>query len=52
MWAGIANGVEQAGYNIAELAIRYLLIGLVVILLRGIVTERITVAMWKTKEAK
>ena len=52
VWAGIANGVEQAGYNISELAIRYLLIGLVVILLRGIVTERITAVMWKTKEAK
>lgn len=52
VWAGIANGVEQAGYNIAELAVRYLLIGLVVILMRGIVTERITAAMWKTKEAK
>lgn len=52
VWAGIANGVEQAGYNVAELAIRYLLIGLVVILMRGIVTERITAAMWKTKEAK
>ena len=50
VWAGIANGVEQAGYNTADLAIRYLLIGLVVILLRGIVTERITAAMWK-KEA-
>jgi PTS system glucitol/sorbitol-specific IIC component len=51
VWAGIANGVEQAGYNTAELAIRYLLIGLVVILLRGIVTEFITASMWKNKEA-
>ena len=51
VWAGIANGVEQAGYNTADLAIRYLLIGLVVILIRGIVTERITAAMWKSKEA-
>jgi len=51
VWGGIASGIEQAGYNIAELAIRYLLIGLVVILLRGIVTERITAMMWKKPEA-
>jgi PTS system glucitol/sorbitol-specific IIC component len=51
VWAGIATGVEQAGFNISDLAIRYLLIGLVVILLRGIVTERITAIMWKRKEA-
>jgi len=52
VWAGIANGITQAGYDIADLAIRYLLIGLVVILIRGIVTERITFAMWKREEGK
>jgi len=52
VWAGIANGITQAGYDIADLAIRYLLIGLVVILIRGIVTERITFAMWKKEEGK
>jgi len=49
VWAGIANGV-QAAYGsaaVADLAVRYLLTGLVVILIRGIVTERITAAMWK-----
>lgn len=52
VWAGIANGVKT-GYGDAAmvaLAVRYLLVGLVVILLRGIVTERITAFMWK-KEA-
>jgi PTS system glucitol/sorbitol-specific IIC component len=31
----------------ADLAVRYLLTGMVVILIRGIVTERITAMMWK-----
>lgn len=52
VWAGIANGVTEAGYNIGDLAIRYLLIGLVVILLRGIVTERISAVMWKRSAAE
>lgn len=50
VWAGIASGVEQAGYRVTDLAIRYLLIGLVVILIRGIVTERITAVMSKRTE--
>jgi PTS system glucitol/sorbitol-specific IIC component len=50
VWAGIANGVTEAGYNIGDLAIRYLLVGFVVILLRGIVTERISFVMWKREE--
>jgi PTS system glucitol/sorbitol-specific IIC component len=50
VWAGIANGVTEAGYNIGDLAIRYLLVGFVVILLRGIVTERISFIMWKREE--
>jgi len=52
VWAGIANGVTEAGYNIGDLAVRYLLIGLVVILLRGIVTERISAVMWKRSAAE
>ena len=50
VWAGIASGVESAGYRVTDLAIRYLLIGLVVILIRGIVTERITAVMSKRTE--
>lgn len=52
VWLGIAAGVQK-GYGdaaMANLAIRYLLLGLVVILIRGIVTERITAMLWK-KEA-
>ena len=47
VWGGIATGVEQAGYNLSALAIRYLLVGLVVILIRSIVTERIYAVMSK-----
>jgi len=42
VWLGIANGVQKAGYDIAPLAVRYFLLGIVVILIRGIVTELIT----------
>jgi len=54
VWLGIASGV-QAGYGdyaMTSLAIRYLLVGLVVILIRGIVTERITAIMWKEQDAQ
>ena len=46
VWAGIAAGIEELGLGLGDLAIRYLLIGLVVIFIRGIVTERITAIMW------
>lgn len=49
VWAGIAQGVTT-GYGATEtarLAIAYLIVGLIVIYIRGIVTERITAFMWK-----
>jgi len=49
VWAGIALGVT-AGYGAAtttRLAVAYLITGLVVIFIRGVVTERITAALWK-----
>jgi PTS system glucitol/sorbitol-specific IIC component len=45
VWAGIAYGLRDAGYNLSDLAIRYLLVGLVVIFIRGITTEFITARM-------
>jgi PTS system glucitol/sorbitol-specific IIC component len=45
VWAGIAYGLRDAGYNLSDLAIRYLLVGLVVIFIRGVVTEFITARM-------
>lgn len=41
VYLGIANGIKEAGYSMSELAVRYL-VGIVVILLRGIITEWIT----------
>ena len=45
VWAGIAYGLRDAGYNLSDLAIRYLLVGLVVIFIRGICTEFLTLRM-------
>jgi PTS system glucitol/sorbitol-specific IIC component len=47
VWTGIAVGVEQAGESLAPLAIWYFIVGVVVILIRGIVTETLTKLMWK-----
>jgi glucitol/sorbitol PTS system EIIC component len=52
VWGGIAAGIIDAGYAIGDLAIRYFLVGLVVILIRGIVTERISAIMWKRSDAE
>nr|MBC7245949.1 PTS glucitol/sorbitol transporter subunit IIC [Chloroflexota bacterium] len=46
VWLGIAKGVQDLGLNLGDLAIRYALTGLVVILIRGIVTERISAILW------
>ena len=45
VYLGIAAGITQLGLNTSELAVRYLMVGLVVILMRGIVTEIITARM-------
>lgn len=45
VWLGISQGVEALGFATAELAVRYFLSGVVVILLRGIVTEKIYAIM-------
>ena len=45
MW--IAQGITTLGVPLGPLAIRFFIVGLIVILIRGIVTEKITVRMMK-----
>jgi PTS system glucitol/sorbitol-specific IIC component len=45
VYMGIANGIQELGLSLGALAIRYFLVGIVVIFIRGVVTERITVWM-------
>lgn len=45
LWLGIANGVMQLGESTVPLALRYFLVGIVVIFIRGVVTERITAVL-------
>jgi glucitol/sorbitol PTS system EIIC component len=51
VYLGIAAGITQLGFGLGDLALRYLLVGLVVIFIRGIVTELITARMMARKGA-
>lgn len=42
VWLGVANGVSKLGQSTVPLAVRYFLVGILVILIRGVVTELIT----------
>ena len=42
VWLGVANGVMQLGQSTVPLAVRYFAVGVLVILIRGVVTELIT----------
>ncbi len=50
VWAGIAAGFETLGISTTSLALAYLTTGLIVIFIRGIVTEFITSQMWDSVE--
>ncbi len=49
VFLGIAGGITTLGFCVSDLAVRYLLVGLVVILIRGIFTEVITARMTARK---
>ena len=51
VWLGIATGITTLGLSLGPLAIRYFLAGVVVILIRGLVTEWFT-GMFMKKGAK
>lgn len=42
VWLGVANGITQLGQSVVPVAVRYFAVGVVVILIRGVVTELIT----------
>ena len=49
VFMGIAAGITTLGLNTADLAIRYFIVGVIVILIRGIVTEKIYAMLTKNK---
>lgn len=52
VYLGIAAGIEKLGLSLGPLALRYFLVGIIIILLRGIITERITAFMIKRERLK
>lgn len=47
VYMGIAQGITTLGLPLGPLAIRFFIVGIIVILIRGIVTEKITISMMK-----
>ena len=52
VFMGIATGITQLGLPITGLATRYFLVGIIVIFIRGILTERITLMLMGRKSKK
>ncbi|WP_199616607.1 PTS glucitol/sorbitol transporter subunit IIC [Paenibacillus alkalitolerans] len=50
VYLGIANGITTLGLSLGPLATRYLIVGMLVILIRGLLTEWITAIMIKRRE--
>ncbi len=47
IWLGVANGITKLGLSTAPLAIRYIITGLILGLIRGVITEKIFVYFMK-----
>ena len=52
VWLGIATGIKSLGLDMTPLAVRYALVGLVVIWIRGITTEYITAWLMRREASK
>jgi glucitol/sorbitol PTS system EIIC component len=52
VWLGIATGITDLGLDLTPLAVRYALVGLVVIYIRGVTTEWITAWLIAREKAK
>lgn len=50
VYGGIAIGISELGFGLGELAVRYFLVGLVVIFIRGVLTEIITNVMMSRRQ--
>ena len=49
VYLGIATGLQEAGLSTGGLVVRYFIVGLIVILIRGLLTERIYAFMTRNK---
>lgn len=47
VYMGIAAGITELGLGLGDLAVRYFIVGLIVIFIRGILTEKIYLNMRK-----
>jgi glucitol/sorbitol PTS system EIIC component len=52
VYTGIAAGITQLDLSLGPLAIRFFIVGMIVILIRGIITETITIKMMKNRALK
>jgi PTS system glucitol/sorbitol-specific IIC component len=52
VYTGISAGITQLHLSLGPLAIRFFIVGIIVILIRGIITEKITIKMLKNRELK
>ena len=50
VYLGVSAGITTLGLSLGPLALRFLLVGIVVMLIRGVVTEFITARMIKNRE--
>lgn len=49
VYMGIGTGIQKLGLPLGDLAIRYFIVGLIVMLMRGMITERIFAMLTRNK---